>query len=168
MVRKRSRGFAAMDEDQQRQIASKGGKAAHERGTAHEFTSAEARPTVEYRSEMARTVSVQNGSLAAQLLPALYINIHVLRIQFDTVTDAFGHLGRSERGQHARRRQREPPRVVVEDAGGQSLQHCSPGPLCRVSFGAVMRSRNALYRHHGPGPLRGKWKLSSVTDNETS
>ena len=43
MVRKRSRGFAAMDEDQQRRIASKGGKAAHERGTAHEFTPAEAR-----------------------------------------------------------------------------------------------------------------------------
>ena len=32
-----------MDEDKQREIASKGGKAAHEKGTAHEFTSAEAR-----------------------------------------------------------------------------------------------------------------------------
>jgi general stress protein YciG len=37
------RGFASMDEDKQREIASKGGKAAHEKGTAHEFTSAEAR-----------------------------------------------------------------------------------------------------------------------------
>ena len=32
-----------MDESKQREIASKGGKAAHEKGTAHEFTSEEAR-----------------------------------------------------------------------------------------------------------------------------
>jgi general stress protein YciG len=38
-----NRGFAGMDEEQQREIASKGGKAAHEKGTAHEFTSEEAR-----------------------------------------------------------------------------------------------------------------------------
>lgn len=37
------RGFASMNEEKQRQIASKGGKAAHEKGTAHEFTSEEAR-----------------------------------------------------------------------------------------------------------------------------
>lgn len=38
-----NRGFASMDEDKQREIASKGGKASHEKGTAHEFTSEEAR-----------------------------------------------------------------------------------------------------------------------------
>lgn len=37
-----NRGFASMDEDKQREIASKGGKAAHEKGTAHEFSSEEA------------------------------------------------------------------------------------------------------------------------------
>ena len=37
------RGFASMDAERQRQIASQGGKAAHEKGTAHEFDSAEAR-----------------------------------------------------------------------------------------------------------------------------
>ncbi len=37
------RGFAAMDAEKQRQIASKGGKAAHQKGTAHEFSSEEAR-----------------------------------------------------------------------------------------------------------------------------
>ncbi len=37
------RGFASMDDEQQREIASKGGRAAHEKGTAHEFTSEEAR-----------------------------------------------------------------------------------------------------------------------------
>jgi general stress protein YciG len=37
------RGFAAMDEATQRAIASKGGQAAHQKGTAHEFDSEEAR-----------------------------------------------------------------------------------------------------------------------------
>lgn len=37
------RGFASMDRDKQREIASKGGKAAHAKGTAHEFDSEEAR-----------------------------------------------------------------------------------------------------------------------------
>lgn len=37
------RGFAAMERDKQRAIASKGGRAAHEKGTAHEFTPDEAR-----------------------------------------------------------------------------------------------------------------------------
>jgi general stress protein YciG len=38
-----NRGFASMDRATQRAIASKGGKAAHQKGTAHEWTSAEAR-----------------------------------------------------------------------------------------------------------------------------
>jgi len=38
-----NRGFASMDQDKQRDIASQGGKAAHEKGTAHEFSSDEAR-----------------------------------------------------------------------------------------------------------------------------
>src|SRR5687767_7903909 len=37
------RGFASMDRTKQREIASKGGRAAHTRGTAHEWTSEEAR-----------------------------------------------------------------------------------------------------------------------------
>jgi general stress protein YciG len=43
MAEKSLRGFAAMDKAKQRQIASKGGKAAHAKGTAHEFTPEEAR-----------------------------------------------------------------------------------------------------------------------------
>jgi len=38
-----SRGFASMDPQRQREIASVGGKAAHQKGTAHEFNSDEAR-----------------------------------------------------------------------------------------------------------------------------
>ena len=41
--RPRRRGFASMDAAKQRSIASRGGRAAHEQGTAHEFSSEEAR-----------------------------------------------------------------------------------------------------------------------------
>ena len=37
------RGFASMDPERQRQIASRGGKAAHASGNAHQFNAAEAR-----------------------------------------------------------------------------------------------------------------------------
>ncbi len=40
---RRRRGFAAMPSDKQREVARRGGRAAHERGTAHEFSGAEAR-----------------------------------------------------------------------------------------------------------------------------
>ncbi|HEY3055651.1 MAG TPA: KGG domain-containing protein [Thermoanaerobaculia bacterium] len=43
MANTSKRGFASMDPSKQREIASKGGKAAHAKGTAHEFTSDEAR-----------------------------------------------------------------------------------------------------------------------------
>ena len=42
-ARKERRGFASMSPEKQREIASKGGRAAHEKGTAHEWTSEEAR-----------------------------------------------------------------------------------------------------------------------------
>jgi len=40
---KRPRGFAAMDPEQQRRIASEGGRASHESGRGHRFTAEEAR-----------------------------------------------------------------------------------------------------------------------------
>lgn len=40
---KSTRGFASMDPNKQRAIASRGGKAAHAQGRAHEFTVEEAR-----------------------------------------------------------------------------------------------------------------------------
>lgn len=42
-ARRGLRGFAAMDPARQREIASLGGRAAHQSGHAHEFTSEEAR-----------------------------------------------------------------------------------------------------------------------------
>lgn len=41
--RRGRQGFASMNPDKQRKIASKGGRAAHRKGTAHEWTTEEAR-----------------------------------------------------------------------------------------------------------------------------
>ena len=41
--KKERRGFASMTPEKQREIASKGGRAAHEKGTAHEWSADEAR-----------------------------------------------------------------------------------------------------------------------------
>ena len=40
---KERRGFASMSPEKQREIASKGGRAAHQKGTAHRWSSDEAR-----------------------------------------------------------------------------------------------------------------------------
>lgn len=40
---KQHRGFRAMPPEKQAEIAAKGGRTAHEKGAAHEFTSEEAR-----------------------------------------------------------------------------------------------------------------------------
>lgn len=61
---KSNRGFASMDPQRQREIASEGGRAAHEKGTAHEFTSEEAREAGR-KGGMARSAnrrSAMNGS----------------------------------------------------------------------------------------------------------
>lgn len=43
MTGTKHRGFGSMDKDKQRAIASQGGKAAHRAGTAHQYTTEEAR-----------------------------------------------------------------------------------------------------------------------------
>jgi hypothetical protein len=61
---KSNRGFASMDPQRQREIASEGGRAEHEKGTAHEFTSEEAREAGR-KGGMARSAnrrSAMNGS----------------------------------------------------------------------------------------------------------
>ncbi|HSV33972.1 MAG TPA: KGG domain-containing protein [Ramlibacter sp.] len=61
-----NRGFASMDPQRQREIASEGGRAAHEKGTAHEFTSEEAREAGrkggQARSQSNRANSNTSGS----------------------------------------------------------------------------------------------------------
>ncbi len=68
----KNRGFASMDPQRQREIASEGGKAAHQKGTAHEFTSEEARragsmshgnrQSADARSGAKSTTSVATGN----------------------------------------------------------------------------------------------------------
>jgi len=55
------RGFASMDISKQREIASKGGRAAHEKGTAHRFNSEEARQAGRKGGE---SVSVNRSHMA--------------------------------------------------------------------------------------------------------
>ena len=57
---KSNRGFASMDPQRQREIASEGGRAAHEKGTAHEFTSDEAREAGR-KGGMARSANRRNA-----------------------------------------------------------------------------------------------------------
>ncbi len=61
--RRSLRGFAAMDPQRQREIASLGGRAAHQSGHAHEFSSEEARAAG--RKRHARTSTAGNGPTAS-------------------------------------------------------------------------------------------------------
>jgi len=56
------RGFARMDPKAQREIASAGGKKAHAKGTAHEFTSEEAK---EAGKKGGQVISVNREHMAA-------------------------------------------------------------------------------------------------------
>ena len=62
---KSNRGFASMDPQRQREIASEGGRAAHEKGTAHEFTSEEAREAGR-KGGMARSANRRSGNTGSQ------------------------------------------------------------------------------------------------------
>jgi general stress protein YciG len=62
------RGFASMDKSKQREIASKGGKVAHQKGVAHEWTREEAREAGRKggRASRARRRSHDAGGFARQ------------------------------------------------------------------------------------------------------
>lgn len=57
------RGFASMDQRKQREIASKGGKAAHRSGNAHEFTADEAREAGRKGGESRSMKKQMSGSM---------------------------------------------------------------------------------------------------------
>ena len=75
---KEDRGFASMDRTKQREIASKGGKAAHVKGTAHEWSSEEAREAGR-KGGMASHRKHQQR-IAQESVPE---NLHVERIDLD-------------------------------------------------------------------------------------
>ncbi len=54
------RGFRSMDRETVRRIASEGGKTAHRKGTAHEFTSEEAREAGR-KGGLARSRKMKSG-----------------------------------------------------------------------------------------------------------
>ncbi|MYM86207.1 hypothetical protein GTP91_03320 [Rugamonas sp. FT82W] len=62
------RGFASMDPEQQREIAAEGGRAAHEKGTAHEFTSEEARRagSMSHKNDARSSQSSTSGSASSK------------------------------------------------------------------------------------------------------
>jgi uncharacterized protein len=75
--RSSNRGFAAMDPDKQKEIASEGGRAAHRQGVAHEWSSEEARAAGrkggqvvsrnrEHMSEIGRRGGQSSGSRRSQ------------------------------------------------------------------------------------------------------
>ena len=75
--RKERRGFASMSPEKQREIASKGGRAAHEKGTAHEWTADEARTAGRKGGQVSRggrgrlaTETTDTGSAPENPLPS--------------------------------------------------------------------------------------------------
>ena len=62
VAKKSLRGFAAMDPQRQREIASLGGRAAHQSGHAHEFTSEEARAAGKKRHARGEAQSMASES----------------------------------------------------------------------------------------------------------
>jgi general stress protein YciG len=73
--RKERRGFASMSPEKQREIASKGGRAAHQKGTAHEWTSEEARSAGRKGGQISRggrgrLVETPVGQTAGEAAPA--------------------------------------------------------------------------------------------------
>lgn len=63
--RRSGRGFAGMDPERQRQIASEGGRAAHAQGTAHEFTPEEAREAGRKGGEASRAARARRAASSA-------------------------------------------------------------------------------------------------------
>lgn len=90
MAEKGRRGFASMDLQKQREIASKGGRAAHEKGTAHEFDSSEAKAAGrkggrvahergtahEFTSQEARAAGRKGGQARGKLTTTISGNEH--------------------------------------------------------------------------------------------
>jgi uncharacterized protein len=61
-----NRGFASMDPQKQREIAREGGRAAHESGNAHKFTSQAAREAGRKGGAATRTVGPKPAKPAAR------------------------------------------------------------------------------------------------------
>lgn len=104
------RGFAAMDPAKQKEIASKGGRAAHAKGTAHEFSADEARAAGRKGGE---AVSKDRDHMAK-----------IGRAGGEAVSKDREHMSRigREGGEARGSRARSPHSTAEEDAGRESRQ----------------------------------------------
>jgi uncharacterized protein len=133
------RGFASMDAAKQREIASKGGKAAHAKGTAHEFTSDEAR------------VAGRKGGEAVSRDRA-----HM---------SAIGREGGHSRGARARATTQTPGNTGGGNGGNQSFESSSrgPAPSDRGSYNTSASDRG----NSGNRTERTNERQSSNNDRQT-
>jgi general stress protein YciG len=114
---KSKRGFASMDANRQREIASKGGRAAHAKGTAHEWTSDEARVAGRKGGEV---VSRDRAHMAA-----------------------IGREGGESRGAKNRRRQTAASRGSEATSGGAYSDRESPVEVSREGMASSQGSRSS-------------------------
>jgi general stress protein YciG len=151
MTERPRRGFASMDQERQRQIASKGGKAAHVKGRAHEFTPDQAREAgrkggqvvSQNRSHMARigrkggeAVSGDRVHMAeigrkggAAVSEDRHHMAEIGREGGQSVSGDRAHMAEIGReGGHRRQSQRgeESPESANDEAEGPSYTHSSP------------------------------------------
>jgi len=103
---RKPRGFAAMDPQKQREIASKGGKAAHEKGTAHEFTPDEARVAGRKGGEAVSASREHMAHIGRKGGEAVSSN----RQHMAEIGREGGHSSRGRRVKADRRSKDEPPR----------------------------------------------------------
>ena len=113
---KSKRGFASMDANRQREIASKGGRAAHQKGTAHEWTSDEARVAGRKGGEV---VSRDRAHMAA-----------------------IGREGGESRGAKNRRRQTAASRGSEATSGGAYSDRESPVEVSREGMSSSQGGRS--------------------------
>lgn len=95
------RGFAAMDQNQQREIASKGGQAAHQKGTAHEFDSEEARRAGQKGGEVVsrnREHMADIGRKGGESRQSAARNARAAANAGNSASAGSGHAGQADKG----------------------------------------------------------------------
>jgi general stress protein YciG len=132
------RGFASMDASKQREIASKGGRAAHAKGTAHEFTSDEARVAGRKGGE---AVSRDRAHMAA-----------------------IGREGGHSRGQRARAAAGTGGADVAQGTGSQPFVRQANEE--RSGFEASGGNRSGFGSQERPGTTRGERTDDNSSDRE--
>ena len=143
-----NRGFASMDREKQHEIASKGGQAAHAKGTAHEFDSGEAR---EAGRKGGMAVSRNRDHMAA-----------------------IGRRGGEARGQSRTRGSSANQHRRRWQQSGRQLQNSRAGLTSSNNRIQIVRSRSTIRtKASTPTPGQSRWqhsarrRTSSATGNDS-